>query len=616
MALLLGDSSGDATLDSGGSAACAEQAAAAWVPPPPWPPRRQQPADDWQVAAALQQGEVAAAAAAAKAHAAASVHDWQLAAELQEQEDAAAAAAEAAAADAATAAAAAAAARDEQLARQWQEEEDARVAAALAAEEESAAVEAATAAAAASSANFWSALHLHDAEAAGGALAGLAPAGRQQHAAAAARATAAGGSSGTRTPDAFPSLQAAAGGSRGGAGGVGSESLRQALLRDHRAATQRVVERGSGVRLLHRAEGYGSPAARPPRHPGSPACGGWLGSPASDVGSGGAGGGAGAGGLPPLRLDDGGQLLEDDLDYQLLLRVGRWAGGPHSNRSCCSWWADVAQPGKQQCLALTVGFAGCRQLVAGRSWVGWVSACLFAQQPAACMQPDRCGPTATPPQPDGVTEAAAAAAARMAEREAAAPAAGGAAASADVMRAMMDASSRSRPGSAGGGGGSAAWGSRPGSAGSGREGEGEEGAAGAAAAVPEVPEVDTKSLRRLVEDMRGRGWRMRVGGGRRGLGSRTAAGGRGHSGTRGCGGLVAWSACSTAGPMLVPRQPPHPSQRPVSAFPACERPAMHGLPAPSIAAQRRRPHQVRAGLPRRRRQHKDASLLSVLHAQR
>lgn len=289
--------------------------------------QQQQPVSDWQLAAAMQQEEVAAALAATRGSsssgtAVASCDDWRLAATLQEEEDAAAAAAaEAAAADAAVAAAEDEAARDEQLARQWQEEEDARVAAALAAEEQAAVSDAATAAAAASSANFWSALHLHDPEeeAADGGLGAFAAAAGQRRQGAPGGAAAVASSStcgGAPLDGGFPSLQAAASGSSGRRGGPGSNSLRQALLRDHRSAAQRAQERGSGVRLLHRADASGSPAARPPLHPGGG--GSWLGSPAVE------GGGWGAeapGGLPPLRLDDGGQLLEDDLDYQLLLRV-------------------------------------------------------------------------------------------------------------------------------------------------------------------------------------------------------------------------------------------------------------------------------------------------------
>ena len=292
---------------------------------PPPPPQQQQAASDWQLAAAMQQQEVAAVRGGSGAAAEAAHDDWRLAAELQQQEDAAAAAAEAAAADAALAAAEEEAARDEQLARQWQEEEDARVAAALAAEEEAVASAASTAAATASSANFWSALQLHDAEEATVAgrvpLHAPAPSHHRQGAPVSAAAAAPGSSrSSAAAPDAaFPSLQVVAGGCSSGRNNrPGSDSLRQALLRDHRGAAQRALERGSGVRLLHRAEASSSPASRPPLHPGSSAGGSWLGSPASEEGSLGV---ATPGGLPPQRLDDGGQLLEDDLDYQLLLRV-------------------------------------------------------------------------------------------------------------------------------------------------------------------------------------------------------------------------------------------------------------------------------------------------------
>ncbi len=345
-----GTSLGSSARGSGGGGRGSRSTSTAASPAPPggmpWPAspppplqqqqQQQQPSSDWQLAAALQQEEVAASLAAARGSgraAAASQDDWRLAAELQQEEDAAAAAAEAAAAessaaDAALAAAEAEAARDEQLARQWQEEEDACVAAALAAEEDAAASAAATAATMASSANFWSALHLHDPEGAapgaGAAVLSAAASQRRQGGAAAAAGGGSRGGSGAELDatagSAFPSLQAAAGSSRGsGSGGPGSDALRQALLRDHRSTAQRALERGSGVQLLRRAEPGGSPAGRPPLHPGYSAGGSWLGSPASE-GGGGLGGGT-PGGLPPLRLDDGGQLLEDDLDYQLLLRV-------------------------------------------------------------------------------------------------------------------------------------------------------------------------------------------------------------------------------------------------------------------------------------------------------
>ncbi|PRW45385.1 hypothetical protein C2E21_6077 [Chlorella sorokiniana] len=220
-------------------------------------------------------------------------------------------------------------------------------------------------------------------------------------------------------------------------GSPGSRRQKKAeRAKEHRASTSAPGSPAPAAPLGKRAASGRARSGAP--SPGSSSMGigpslPWLGSPASECGG---LGGLSPGGLPPLRLDDGGQLLEDDLDYQLLLR------------------------------------------------------------------------------PDGVSEAAAAAAARIAQREAEADAsAGGPAASAEALRAMMDASSRSaagnsRPGSAGGSGAAAAAGSRPGSAGGDgwEAGEEEDGWA-------DVDDVDTKSLRRLVEDMRRRGWRMQPSGG-------------------------------------------------------------------------------------------------------
>lgn len=255
------------------------------APPPPAHPTSSAAAD-YELAAALQRQEAAAAAAAA----APSPADVRLAAELQRQEDAAAGA-------------------DAQLARRWQEEEDARVAAALAAEEEAEAAEAearaarsAAVAAAESSRAVWSALSLQDAQAPSSQPAALA----------AASSSAGGGGGGRAAPEAFPSLEAAASTS-GRTGGTAADAFRQQLLRQHRSAKQTQVERGSGVRLLNRSAMGGSAMGGPLSPPGStpqqPACG-----------------------LPPRQLEDGGQLLEDELEdwgqSLLLLKVrGGVSGG-------------------------------------------------------------------------------------------------------------------------------------------------------------------------------------------------------------------------------------------------------------------------------------------------
>jgi hypothetical protein len=116
-----------------------------------------------------------------------------------------------------------------------------------------------------------------------------------------------------------------------------------------------------------------------------------------------------------------------------------------------------------------------------------------------------------------VSAAAKAAAEAYAQRAEVAAAAGGASASTAAMRSMIDAAARSRSGS------------RPGSAaairgGGGGLGQAEAAAVGmsqpadaAAAALEEEEEeqvqvrpVDTKSLRRLMDDMRSRGWQVRA----------------------------------------------------------------------------------------------------------
>lgn len=123
-------------------------------------------------------------------------------------------------------------------------------------------------------------------------------------------------------------------------------------------------------------------------------------------------------------------------------------------------------------------------------------------------------PSASLLQDESVTAAAKAAAASYAEREAAAAPAvpanqyAAAAASAEAMRAMIDAAARnSRPGS----GASAAAAAVAGSGEAAGEAGGEQVDPAAAVAEPAFASsqpVDTKSLRRLVEDMRGRGWRL------------------------------------------------------------------------------------------------------------
>lgn len=112
---------------------------------------------------------------------------------------------------------------------------------------------------------------------------------------------------------------------------------------------------------------------------------------------------------------------------------------------------------------------------------------------------------------EGVTAAARAAADGYAEQAEACEGGRRADASADAMRAMIDASARreaaafagsSRPGSAGGGGGVSDL-APPGGT------RGEAGEAVGRAAIAAIPEpVDTKSVRRLLEDMRRRGWQL------------------------------------------------------------------------------------------------------------
>ena len=215
-------------------------------------------ADDWALAAALAAAEVEEEAAAAAAMHADAAAAWEAALAGEDAEERAVAA-------------------DLELALRWQQDEDVALAAALAAEEEEGGRSAAVAA---SPSNFWSRLRPGSADA--------APLGS---------------SSCCVDPGAFPSLAvAAAHPSRSGAGtGSNAEQTRLLLLRQHLAAHAASLARGSGVRLLHRAVPP-SPEAPPllPR---------------------GAGGGGGGGGLPPLQVEGGLRLHEDDLDWQLLLRV-------------------------------------------------------------------------------------------------------------------------------------------------------------------------------------------------------------------------------------------------------------------------------------------------------
>ncbi|KAL4422275.1 hypothetical protein ABPG75_008472 [Micractinium tetrahymenae] len=348
--------------------------------------------------------------------------DWRLAALLQAEEDAAMAAAAAEQAPLPASDQQLLSLSDWELVQRMQEEEDAALAAALAEQEQAAGVSAAQVAAQQSS-SFWSRL-----QPAGGAyLHGSGGSG------AAATAPAANSS--------FPALQAQL--PNDPLAAARAEHTRRQLLARHRAAKQATIERGSGVRLLHRGGGPASAA-------GSPAL-----APAALQGS-----GAG-GGLPPLQLVGGLVLHEDDLDYQLLLRH-----------------ADVTA----------------------------------AARAAAIRHMD-------------LTEAAA---------EGGGPADANGPTSA-AMRAMIDAAARraaagaggSRPGSAQAAAAPAPAGtSRPGSSASGNAGDGTAGempgpaaaaaSAGSGVSLPAVAgpfidssaPVDTKSFRRLVEDMRSRGWQM------------------------------------------------------------------------------------------------------------
>lgn len=208
--------------------------------------------------------------------------DWRLAAQLQAEEDAAIAAAAAEEPLSPPADQQLLQLSDWELAQRFQEEEDARLAAALAEQERTVGASAAKAAAQHSS-SFWARLRpagAADAEGSGGDIA--------------ASATAAGSS--------FPALQAQLPANQQAV--ERTERVRRQLLAQHRRAKQAVRERGSGVRLLHRVGRPASPDARPAQQALSLVGGGDAGSR-----------------LPPLQLEGGLVLHEDDLDYQLLLRV-------------------------------------------------------------------------------------------------------------------------------------------------------------------------------------------------------------------------------------------------------------------------------------------------------
>lgn len=211
--------------------------------------------------------------------------DWRLAAQLQAEEDAALAAAAADQPPSPAAHLTLLQLSDWELAQRIQEEEDAQLAAALAEQEQAAGASAARTAAQQSS-SFW---------------ARLRPAG-EPHLQGSGCDTAAG-SAGPNSS--FPALQAQAPVDHAAA--ARAERTRRQLLAQHRLATQVLRERGSGVRVLHR--GGGGPGSPPP---GPAQQASWM--PSGD---------ASGGGLPPLQLEGGLVLHEDDLDYQLLLRVRR-----------------------------------------------------------------------------------------------------------------------------------------------------------------------------------------------------------------------------------------------------------------------------------------------------
>ncbi|KAL4422273.1 hypothetical protein ABPG75_008470 [Micractinium tetrahymenae] len=303
-----------------------------------------------------------------------------------------------------------------------QEEEDAALAAALAEQEQAAGVSAAQVAAQQSS-SFWSRL-----QPAGGAyLHGSGGSG------AAATAPAANSS--------FPALQAQL--PNDPLAAARAEHTRRQLLARHRAAKQATIERGSGVRLLHRGGGPASAA-------GSPAL-----APAALQGS-----GAG-GGLPPLQLVGGLVLHEDDLDYQLLLR--------HADVTAAARAAAIRH------MDLTEAAA------------------------------EGGGPADT----NGPTSAAMRAMIDVAARRAAGGPGGSRPGSAQAAAAPAPADA-SRPGSsASGGAGGDTAGEMPAPAAA-------AASAGSGVSLPAVvgpfinssAPVDTKSFRRLVEDMRSRGWQM------------------------------------------------------------------------------------------------------------
>lgn len=213
--------------------------------------------------------------------------DWRLAALLQAEEDASVTPAAAEQAEASVAGQQLLQLSDWRLAQRFQEEEDARMAAALAEQDRAAGTSAAQAVAQQSS-SFWARLQPGGgASVAGGC--GVSEAGTAPAAAS----------------DSFPALQAQLPADQLAA--TRAERTRRQLLSEHRQAKQAAMQRGSSVRLLRRVGGAGSPAASPV-----------LAATAVLPSSRGSGISVG---LPPLQLDGGLVLHEDDLDYQLLLRV-------------------------------------------------------------------------------------------------------------------------------------------------------------------------------------------------------------------------------------------------------------------------------------------------------
>ncbi|KAL4419202.1 hypothetical protein ABPG77_000596 [Micractinium sp. CCAP 211/92] len=343
--------------------------------------------------------------------------DWRLAAQLQAEEDAAIAAAAAEEPLSPSADQQNLQLSDWELAQRFQEEEDARLAAALAEQERTAGASAAKAAAQHSS-SFW---------------ARLRPAG-------AANAEGSGGDTGasaTVPGSSFPALQAQLPANQQAV--ERTERVRRQLLAQHRRAKQAARERGSGVRLLHHVGRPASPDARPAQQALSLVGGGDAGSR-----------------LPPLQLEGGLVLHEDDLDYQLLLRdddvttAARDAAARHADLS------EAAADAGALANAAGTTTAAMRSMIDAAARAG-------SSRPGSAQ--GGAPPPGGPSQP-GFTAAS----------EATSDAAGAAAVGGAAARAV---------------GGAA-----------------EAGPAGTGPFVDSTAPVDTKSLRRLVEDMRRRGWRL------------------------------------------------------------------------------------------------------------